>query len=88
LEENISKLLPEPAAGLLSGILFGSKADISTELLSILTITGTMHIIALSGYNITVVAEGLRNFFKYSNRKISFWAPVIGIITFVLSTGG
>ena len=53
--EIINRVLPEPHAGLLSGILFGIKASISTELYDALVITGTLHIAALSGMNITIL---------------------------------
>jgi competence protein ComEC len=51
----IAQVLPEPHAGLLSGILFGTKASLSAELKNALQITGTLHIVALSGMNITIL---------------------------------
>ncbi|MBI5619830.1 ComEC/Rec2 family competence protein [Candidatus Gottesmanbacteria bacterium] len=57
----INQLLPEPHAGLLSGILFGTKATLSKELTDALITTGTLHIVALSGTNITILT-GIINF--------------------------
>lgn len=57
----INQLLPEPHAGLLSGILFGTKATMSKELTDALIRTGTLHIVALSGTNITILT-GIINF--------------------------
>lgn len=51
----ISRILPEPHAGLLSGILFGTKTAIPYELKNALQTTGTLHITALSGMNITIL---------------------------------
>ena len=51
----INQVLPEPDAGLLSGILFGTKMTLSSTLKNALQITGTLHIIALSGMNITIL---------------------------------
>jgi len=53
----INRVLPEPAAGLLAGILFGTKASISTDLFDALVVTGTLHIAALSGMNITILTK-------------------------------
>ncbi|OGG27539.1 hypothetical protein A3A64_02785 [Candidatus Gottesmanbacteria bacterium RIFCSPLOWO2_01_FULL_48_11] len=52
----INQLLPEPHAGLLNGILFGTKATLSRELTDALITTGTLHIVALSGMNITILS--------------------------------
>lgn len=86
-EDIIAKILPEPQAGLLSGILLGSRADISTELKSQLSATGTTHIIALSGFNITIIASIFVFLTKGFSRRLSFWLPLFGIIFFVLMTG-
>ncbi|MFH0750152.1 MAG: ComEC/Rec2 family competence protein [Candidatus Gottesmanbacteria bacterium] len=51
----ISQVLPEPHAGLLGGILFGTKSALSAEFKNALQITGTLHIVALSGMNITIL---------------------------------
>lgn len=52
----LNQLLPEPHAGLLAGFLFGTKASLSKELMDALIDTGTLHIIALSGTNITIIS--------------------------------
>lgn len=54
----INQVLPEPHAGLLAGLLFGSKASISRDFYESLVASGTLHIIALSGMNISIM-EGL-----------------------------
>lgn len=51
----IAQILPEPHAGLLSGILFGVKSSIPYEVRNALQTTGTLHITALSGMNITIL---------------------------------
>ena len=51
----VNQILPEPHAGLLNGILFGTKATLSKELTNALVATGTLHIVALSGMNITIL---------------------------------
>lgn len=53
----LGRVLPEPHAGLLAGLLFGTKASISKELYDALVVSGTLHIIALSGMNITIITD-------------------------------
>ncbi len=52
----ILRMLPEPEASLLSGILLGIERDIPASLLRAFEVTGTSHIVAISGFNLTVVA--------------------------------
>lgn len=52
-----SRLLPEPHAGLLSGLLFGTKASLSREFYDALVASGTLHIVALSGMNISIMTR-------------------------------
>lgn len=50
----IGRILPEPHAGLLAGILFGTRASLSRQLTDAFITTGTIHIIALSGQNLSI----------------------------------
>lgn len=87
LETNISLSLPEPQAGLLSGILLGTRSDLSDDTKEMLAKVGIIHIIALSGYNITIVAEAMRLVFRRHSAKLAFWGSLIGVWLFVFATG-
>jgi len=52
-------LLPEPQASLLVGILLGSRAGLPTEVQEAFSRSGTSHILAISGWNISIVAAFL-----------------------------
>ena len=54
--QTINQLLPQPEAGLLSGILIGMERDIPDAVQEDFQKTGTTHIIAISGFNIALVA--------------------------------
>jgi competence protein ComEC len=56
LVRRISTSLPEPQAGLLSGILLGQERMIAPEIEEAFASTGTAHIIAISGFNMAVIA--------------------------------
>ncbi len=57
LTEVVGQVLPEPHAGLLAGLLFGTKTTLSRELYSALVNSGTIHVIALSGMNISIMSR-------------------------------
>lgn len=53
----VDRLFPAPESGLLKGILLGDQSDIPPDLKRAYTLTGTAHIIAISGFNMVVLAE-------------------------------
>ena len=84
----INQLLPEPHAGLLSGILFGTKAMISNNLYEALVTTGTLHIVALSGMNITILESLIAGtLLPLIGRRLAALVTIILIIGFVLIVG-
>jgi competence protein ComEC len=56
LQGTIARLFPEPSASLLTGILVGVETGIPRSLLEDFNETSTTHIIAISGFNIAVMA--------------------------------
>lgn len=52
----IGQILPQPESALLSGILLGLENNIPADVEAAFRETGTAHIIAISGFNIAVVA--------------------------------
>ncbi len=79
--EGLEAALPEPEASYAKGILLGDRSDMPYELRQAFRRTGTSHLTALSGYNVTIIAEYL----GVVSRGIT--VPVLGIIFFVLATG-
>ena len=78
----INQLLPEPHAGLLSGIVFGVKANLDPALTQALITTGTLHIVALSGMNITILTTMV-------NKSLLWLIPKTraGLISIILIVG-
>jgi len=86
--QQIDKTLPEPHASLLNGILFGSKAAIPREFFTNLQKTGTLHIIALSGYNISILLAAIFALFTpIFGKRPSALIAIFSIISFVLFVG-
>lgn len=83
-----NSLMHEPHAGLLNGILFGVKATLSKDLYNSLITTGTLHIVALSGMNISIIV-GFVNLFllRFLRRPIANVATSLIIIGFICLVG-
>lgn len=84
----LNRLLPEPHAGLLAGLLFGTKASLSKELYAELIRSGTLHIVALSGMNITIIADLFaKGLLWVVSKRIASLLTILGIIWFVWFVG-
>jgi competence protein ComEC len=86
--EKISAIVPEPNSSLLSGVIFGAKQSLGTKLLDDFKKVGLIHIVVLSGYNITIIAAGIFYLMAYfGKRNLSFAVSVISIILFSIMVG-
>lgn len=56
----LSRIFPEPEVSLLAGLLLGVKQSLGEELLDAFRVTGLIHVVVLSGYNLTLVADAVR----------------------------
>jgi competence protein ComEC len=87
--EVYKKTLNREESALMSGILLGQEsADFPSDFKQAMKNSGTTHITALSGYNITILISALflvLGFFM--SRNASFWVSMGAIILFVLMTG-
>lgn len=83
----LSTALPEPQAGLASGLILGGKQGLGKELLDDFILVGLVHIVVLSGYNVMIVAEAVfRTFGFFAKRYAAFVAGAV-ILGFVLVAG-
>lgn len=84
----IEKLLHEPHAGLLSGIAFGMKATLNKNLYDALIRTGTIHIAALSGMNISILISLVNlTLLPVLGRRLSSVLTILIIIGFIWFVG-
>ncbi|MDO8491787.1 MAG: DNA internalization-related competence protein ComEC/Rec2 [Dehalococcoidia bacterium] len=56
LSMSLERALPQPQSSLAQGILLGKRSDIPDDLRQDLSATGTWHIIAISGQNLSIIA--------------------------------
>ncbi len=84
----INQLLPEPHAGLLAGLLFGTKTSLSRELYDALVRSGTLHIVALSGMNISILSRLITHtLLPMIGRRIASLLTILLIVWFVWFVG-
>ena len=87
-ENSLARALPEPNASFISGILLGSKTNIPEHIKDDFSRTSTTHVLAISGYNITIIAEIISAIMLiFLRRSVAFWFVLIGIILFTILTG-
>jgi competence protein ComEC len=85
--EKINFVIPMPENLLMGGLILGEKAAFSAELRQQFIDTGTIHIVALSGYNVTIVAEWFMKLFKFLSPSAGISMGIVLIWLFVLMTG-
>jgi len=84
----IYNLMPFPESSVLSGILLGIESGIPDYLWNAYRASGTIHIIAISGFNITVIAVFISRFFRQLlGWKESLVATVCAVLFYTLLVG-
>lgn len=83
----IKSIIPSSEASLLGGLLLGAKEDMGKDLLDDFRITGVIHIVVLSGYNLTLVADFFMKIFAFFGLAFSSLFGSLAIVLFALMTG-
>lgn len=87
-ERALEKVFVEPHGALMEGILLGERRGIPDDLNHAFIVSGLVHVVVLSGYNISIVAEWVMKAFAFLPRMIGFSGGAVVIILFALATGG
>lgn len=88
IENIIEKNLPEPESSLAKGILVGSRESFSDDLIDQFNKVGITHIIALSGFNVTIIVVFISMIMAKSvGKKYIFLFSLIFVGSFVIMTG-
>ena len=84
---NINRLIPEPHAALLGGLVVGAKQSLGKKLLDDFRTVGVIHIVVLSGYNITIIAYFIEWLFSRLKKNLRLACASVGIILFAIMVG-
>ncbi len=86
--ESVGRILPEPQAGLLNGLLLGVKKALPEDVTEMFQRVGIIHIVVLSGYNITIVAQSLMWTVSFLPRAVGLSVGAFSIVLFAIISGG
>lgn len=87
LDLKISQFLPEEHAQLLSGILLGNKKDLPGNLKLALRDTSTLHIVVVSGQNLTMVAGLFLSLSGLIKKRPAIILSFAAVVFYTLLTG-
>ena len=85
---NLESTLGEPHAALAAGLVVGEKSALGADLLDDFRIVGLIHIVVLSGFNITIVGVAMRRILSSLPRVWGIVIGGVGIVLFGVLVGG
>jgi competence protein ComEC len=86
--ETVYRIYPDPEASLLAGILLGVEGGIPKPVMDAFKTTGTAHVIAISGFNITIIAGLFATMFgRLLGKRWGAVAALIGISIYTIFVG-
>ncbi len=86
--KGFERALPPDNAALLGGITLGARSSFSPQLKSAMVDSGTVHIVAVSGYNISILAIAVGNIAMFFlARRFAIWLAIGLVLLFVAMVG-
>lgn len=84
--EGYQKNLPPELSSLLAGLTLGEKRDIPTDIARLFSDTGTLHLMAVSGSNVAIVAAFFIWILARANRGVRILITLVAVILFSFLT--
>jgi len=85
---NINEVIPAPESDLANGLILGARGGFDEDTKQEFIDTGTIHIIALSGYNVSIVADNvMKTFGLIFSQTVSIILGMFVILLFIIMTG-
>jgi competence protein ComEC len=85
--EALARVLPEPEAGLAAGILIGLRDRVDRDLAAAFTTAGVSHVVAISGWNIAIVAAAVAALAGRLGRRRRSIVTILAIVAYVAFAG-
>jgi competence protein ComEC len=86
-DEALTRALPEPEAGLASGILIGLRDRVGRDLAAAFTTAGVSHVVAISGWNIAIVGATIGALVRRWPRRRRALVVLAAIVIYAVLTG-
>jgi competence protein ComEC len=83
----LDRSMPEPEAGLAAGVLIGLRDRVDRELAAAFTTAGASHVVAISGWNIAIVASTLAAIAGGMRRRRRAILTAVAIVVYVMFVG-
>ena len=83
----LTRVLPEPEAGLAAGILIGLRDLVDRDLAAAFTTAGVSHVVAISGWNIAIVAAAIAAMTGRLGRRRRSVVTIVAIVAYVAFAG-
>ena len=87
IDARLKKLVPGLTGLLLSGLVLGGSSSLPDDFKLALQHSGTSHIVALSGFNITIIIAAMVGLLGFLPRRVRYLVSGIAIILFVIMSG-
>lgn len=84
---SLERVFPEPENALLQGLLLGERRGLPQEFTNAFITAGLIHVVVLSGYNISIVSEGILRILSIFPRTVAFSAGGATMLLFVVMIG-
>lgn len=85
--DGLDTVVPAPESSLGAGLVIAGKRALPSSIQNEFERSGTVQVIVLSGYNVTVVAETLANMFAFLPAAVGAVLGVFGILVFTIAAG-
>jgi competence protein ComEC len=83
----LTAAIPEPEAGLASGIVIGLRDRVDRDLAADFTTVGASHVVAISGWNIAIVAACIAALCGGLSRRRRAFVTAVAIVAYVAFAG-
>jgi competence protein ComEC len=83
----LATAVPEPAASLGLGLLIGQRSTLPEHVAAALSAVGLTHIVAVSGYNLTIIMRGVKSLLSKRSKYQITMLSLLLIGIFLLMTG-
>ncbi len=86
--KKLDALIPFPESGLAAGLVVAGKRALPKNVQDEFQKSGTMQVVVLSGYNVTIIAQTLMNLLSFLPKLYASFFGIVGIILFTIIAGG
>ncbi|MEO6206868.1 MAG: ComEC/Rec2 family competence protein, partial [Candidatus Limnocylindrales bacterium] len=85
--DSLAAVLPEPEAGLAAGILIGLRDRVDRDVAAAFTTAGVSHVVAISGWNIAIVAAAVATIAGRLGRRRRAVVTALAIVLYIVFAG-